>query len=158
MEKLFLLMFTLGAIACSQEDHDTIVKDEILKRWSMSDSAHVNLFDFNTISEFDEYQYLRDDLFDSVKVILPVEGYGIELIPEGNKLKNDLLCVIPLPEDRFIRFQFSKDGNKITYNGKAIQPKETKRIVIEKLLQAKQPNHIIISLVFEDSILTGKWF
>ncbi|MCB0629475.1 MAG: hypothetical protein KDD15_07080 [Lewinella sp.] len=146
-----IIVITLITLGCSQEK-ETTIKNELLKSWSISDSTNVNLFDFATISQFDDYQYQNQYLFDSIQVILPIEGHGIELIPEGNKLKNDLLCIIPLPEERIIRFQFSESGDELIYDDKRIEPEESKNILITRLKRAEKPNHQIISLVFEDSI------
>jgi hypothetical protein len=146
-----ILAIALTTFGCSEEQGTTI-KNVLLQRWSISDSTHIDIFDFATIAQFDDYQYDNEGSFDSIKVILPIDGYRIELIREGNRIKNDLICIIPLPEKRIIRFRFSASGKALIYNGKSIEPEESKRIVMDRFKGTEKPNQQIISLVFEDSI------
>jgi len=146
---LLLILFS-----CKLENRYSL-KKELLEQWSVLDSAHIDFFNFNTIAQFDEFQYLHKELFDTVKVIIPVDGAGIELIREGDKLKNDLSCILPLPEKRIVRFEFTKRGDEVRYNGDFIAPEESKEIVKSRFSESNNPNQQIISFVFEDSIKSG---
>jgi len=153
MKNIFTIftLFVVVAAGCNDIEGTTI-KTELLNRWSSPDSHFVDLLNFKTISEFDKYQYKHKELFDSIKVILSMEGYNLELVGEGNRLKNDLDCILPLPEHRIIRFQFTESGEEIEYNGGQIKPEQSKEITIERLSKAEYPKLQVVSLVFEDSI------
>jgi len=148
---LFPVLLVFAINSCNQAPNTTI-KKELLRLWSVSDSLYLDFLNFKTISEFDEYQYVHGELFDSIKVIASLEGQNFELVADGDRLKNDLICILPLPEHRIIRFHFSRNGAVIDYNGEQIEPEESKEIVIKRFTEAEYPKLQVISLVFEDSI------
>lgn len=142
-------------LGCKNQKQQTL-EQELLKKWSIVGEDYVDFFTFSTIQEFDNHQFENEGFFDSIKVIIPFGESKIELIPEGNKLKNDLLCVIPLPESRIIRFTFSEDCEKMYYEEKEINFSMAKQLVIEELENSMKANQQIISLIFTDKIVENQ--